>query len=365
MRSRKLLVGMVAGAIALVAPGAAQAATKTVTMGPPASPERTAIRKDSGDVNDFFPRRIAIHRNDSVRFAPRGVHTVDIPASGMTQLPWFAATADNVSGQQDAAGKPFWFNGQDEIFFHPDLTKAPPAQPVYNGSRRVEGGVAPGPKGRALTVKFTQVGTYAYYCNLHQGMSGNVVVRGPKSKIASRKTDASRVKAQLKNALRIFKPLKESGVPANTVEVGAAGQEGVEYYGFLPEPRGVQVGETVTFRVSVSSFEAHTATFGPESYLDPLRASFGGDGPFDPRAFYPSERGRAVAAYTSGLHGNGFWNSGVLDNSTITSRPSSKRLRFTAPGKYTLYCLIHPNMRGTVTVYEKVRDGRTGGITPP
>jgi plastocyanin len=334
-------------------------------MGPPSSPEGTQIHAAGGDVNAFFPRGVAIHRNDSVKFVPRGLHTVDLPPGGASGLRWFGPTGDTVSGQNDAAGKEFWFNGHDQVFFNSAIPKTP-APASYDGTTRVDSGIAPGPKGRTLTVKFAKTGTFNYFCDLHPGMNGTVVVRPANRKVALPKSDANRVKAQLKKALRIFKPLPRRSAPLRTVSVGSAGRDGVEYYGFLPAPRGVQAGDTVTFRVSASSFEAHTATFGPQPYRDELAGSFGGSGPFDPRAFYPSDPANKLPSYTSGLHGNGFWNSGVIDNSTTTSLPSSKRLKFTTAGTYDFYCLIHPAMHSKVTVYKRVpRDTGTGGQPPP
>jgi plastocyanin len=50
------------------------------------------------------------------------------------------------------------------------------------------------------------------------------------------------------------------------------------------------------------------------------------------------------------LHGNGFWNSGVLDGSSATPLPNSSKVTFGAPGTYNFYCLIHPFMKGSVVV---------------
>ena len=49
-------------------------------------------------------------------------------------------------------------------------------------------------------------------------------------------------------------------------------------------------------------------------------------------------------------HGNGFWNSGALDSNSKSPLPANASLKFDTAGTYTFYCLIHPFMRGTVTV---------------
>ena len=71
----------------------------------------------------------------------------------------------------------------------------------------------------------------------------------------------------------------------------------------------------------------------------------------DPRGVYPSEPpGSAAATLTPLLHGNGFWNSGVLDASSATPQPGeANSVTFGPPGKYDFYCLIHPFMKATVT----------------
>jgi plastocyanin len=107
--------------------------------------------------------------------------------------------------------------------------------------------------------------------------------------------------------------------------------------------------------MSKGSYEAHTATFGPgtpgaepQSYLGQIAASFEGAPVLDPRGVYPSDV--TPQTLTPALHGNGFWNSGVLDKASGTPLPDSASVTFGAAGTYTYYCMIHPFMRGTVTV---------------
>jgi plastocyanin len=65
---------------------------------------------------------------------------------------------------------------------------------------------------------------------------------------------------------------------------------------------------------------------------------------------YPSDPPGTLAALSPTLHGNGFWNSGVLDTAKATPLPTSNAVTFTTPGTYNFYCLIHPFMHGTVVV---------------
>src|SRR3954453_19164683 len=105
-----------AGAALVVAtPVAAQAATRTVDMGLPLKAQKTFNQKYNSDVNNFFPDGVTIHAGDSVRFAPTGFHTVDFPARGQNPLSFVGPTGQSVTAAKDAAGNPFWFNGQAQL----------------------------------------------------------------------------------------------------------------------------------------------------------------------------------------------------------------------------------------------------------
>ena len=129
-----------------------------------------------------------------------------------------------------------------------------------------------------------------------------------------------------------------------------------ELYAMLPATQTVRVGTTLKFSMSTLTFEDHTATFGPGdpehdpgSYLGTLAASFNPP-VFAPEAVCPSESPGTTGSLSPTLHGNGFWNSGVMDTSSATPLPNSNSVTFTAPGTYTYYCMIHPFMKGTIVV---------------
>ncbi|HET7380438.1 MAG TPA: hypothetical protein VFJ24_10390, partial [Gaiellales bacterium] len=50
-------------------------------------------------------------------------------------------------------------------------------------------------------------------------------------------------------------------------------------------------------------------------------------------------------------HGNGFANTGGLDQDPTTPLPASARIMFTSPGTYHYICLVHPWMQGTIIVH--------------
>ena len=336
-------------------PAGASAATKVVSIGPSRSVEE-AFNKLGTDVNDFFPHGVTIRVGDSVRFKPSQFHTVDFPAKGQKRL-GLLAPAGTATGVVDAAGSPFWFNGQPILGFNPSLAKGIYGKKItYTGAERVESGLPLKPKLKAFTVRFTKAGTYTYYCNIHTGMKGTVKVVSRHHGVPSAKADTRALAAQIARDTKTAKTLATTTVTPGNVSVGASGKGGVELYAMFPATQTVPVGTTLKFSMSTLTFEDHTATFGPGdpehesvSYLGKLAASFN-TAVFAPEAVYPSEPPGTIASLSPSLHGNGFWSSGIMDASSTTPLPNSNSVSFTAPGTYTFYCLIHPFMKGTIVV---------------
>jgi len=135
------------GACALAVTGTAQAAKKTVFMGIPPANQKT-FEDLRSDVNAFFPSKIKIHQGDTVAFAPVGFHNLDLPAKGGTPTPLAAPSGTKVAGVNDAAGNPFWFNGQDDIQFALPLvtTNNYGKSFSYNGKKGIQSGL---PLGRS------------------------------------------------------------------------------------------------------------------------------------------------------------------------------------------------------------------------
>jgi len=346
---------VVASGVLVVAPVAAQAKTKEVYMGVPPKNQK-AFQKYGVEVNDFFGHTVTVNVNDTVSFEPSGFHTVDIPPKGGKPLALFSPSGQKVAGVVDAAGAPFWFNGQDQLAFTPELLKSAFGKKLtYSGKKRVESGAPLAAKPKPVKVKFSKTGTYKYYCDIHAGMTGTVKVLKKGAKVPSSKDDDKALKSQVALDVNRAKTLSNTKPPANTIYAGGSAKGGVEYYGMLPQAITVPTGTTLRTQMSPSSYDVHTVTFGPgdperepNSYLGQIAASFQGTAP-DPRAAYRSEPG-ASSILTPTLHGNGFWNSGVMDASSKTPVPGSNSVTFTAPGNYQFYCLIHPFMHGTVIV---------------
>jgi plastocyanin len=348
------ILGVLTCAGALALPAAAGARTKIVNAGPPTSIRTVAAKylpksfnKLNPDVNAFFTQRTTIHVGDTVSFHLNGFHTVDLPGKSNEDLPLILPTGKVASGFNDAAGNPFWFDGKLPLLgFNPALFARSKTH-SYNGTTRVDSALA---STKPFRVSFTKPGTYKFFCDVHPGMVGFITVKPKAAKIPSAKQDAARLLAQETAAVKSAKKLLKVKQPADTVSVGESTANGVELFTMFPNTLTVNKGTVVTFHMSSHSRETHTATFGPAAYLKPVAKTFQG-GPFiSPLATYPSDPIQPLSLSPS-THGNGFANTGVLDNDPSTKQiePSSK-IDFTTPGTYHYVCLIHPDMQGTIIV---------------
>ena len=350
--------GIGALVVLLALPGAAQAKTKTVNMGiPPANGK--AFQNAGVDVNDFFPHGVTINKGDKVKFLPVGFHSFDFPPRGGDMLPLITPTGQKVSGENDAAGAPFWFNGQDQVSFNPVLAAGATfgKKLSFNGSKRIISGLPLGNKLKPITVTFKKSGKYTYFCNIHAGMKGTVTVKDKGKSVPSAKADKKALKRQVATALSTAKKLPKTQVPANTIDVGVAGKHGEELFAFVPDALTVPVGTVVTFRMHPASYDIHSATSGPgnpetepNSYLGQLAKKFAEE-PVPPgQAVYRSEPPATQATLSPALHGNGFWNSGLMDTSSASPLAASDSVKFGAPGTYDFYCMVHPFMHARITV---------------
>ncbi len=332
-------------------PGTAGAKTVTVYPGGPAAFQHRLATKTGGGVDNFLINRVTINVGETVvwngKARSAGFHTVDFPAKGGSDLPLFTPTGKTVSGVNDFAGSPFWFDGKvPQVGFNPVLFM-PSGPSKYNGSTRVDSGL---PLGRPADFKltFTKPGVYKYFCDVHPGMIGYVVVRKKGQPVPSAASNKRTLVREESAYARGAKKLDRTKVAGNNFSVGASGAGGLEVFAMFPSTRTVKVGTTITFSMSKRTREVHTVTFGPVSYLKGLASSFAGPLPAA-NALYPSAPpGSITLDQTS--HGNGFANTGALDRDSTTPLPTSGQITFTQPGTYHFVCLIHPFMHGTVIV---------------
>lgn len=351
------IAGALVAVIALAAPAATQAATKTVQAGP-FGPQAKQFQDAFGDANAYFRRTTTIHKGDRVRWKINGFHTVTfVPTGGPPPALIVPDPATPVAGVNDAANVPFWFNGQPSLRLNPEAA-LPQGGSTFDPSELLNSGLplAEGPP-PPYRLRFRRTGTFNYLCIVHPGMKGKVRVVGRNRSIPSARKNRREARRQQKVTLERVQRLT-TGLGTEdldkTIQAGNDRRTGATVFRFFPQSPSYRVGDTVTLQMSPTSPEVHTFTFGPtngkDAYNDLLAQSLLGE-VFDPRGAYPSEPPPAgVPTITPATHGNGFYNSGILDQDSASPLPASTRVTFGAPGTYSLICLIHPFMTGTVTV---------------
>jgi plastocyanin len=335
-----------AAVAALLAPTAAQAATKTVSAGTPPKGALSGVPPTTVD-NAFYPAKIKVHVGDSVSYKFLGFHNVFFPPKGKAG-PAFAVInpAVPVAGAKDAGGADMWFNGQPSAAFNP-LVAAPTGSKVINGKGNHGSGLPSGSKFE-YKVRFSKTGSFTYYCSIHPGMKGTVQVVAKSAKSPSKTDDAKRIKKQVAAANKLAKQLLAKATPTgNVVNVGYD-KKGVSSLAFFPATKTIKAGDTVTFQMPGSSTESHNVAVGPEPYV--LSQTIEGPGgSLNPFVVYPSDP--VLPPLTSTTHGNGYLATGLLDTDSKSPFPNKNTITFTAPGTYVYYCNIHqPDMKGTIVV---------------
>jgi plastocyanin len=353
-RSLAVLVIAVVGAVC--AAPAASAKTKVVFAGgpPPTSKLVPALKYPRAlDLNGYFQNRVKIHVGDSVRwiFSRRVVHTVTfLPQTATVDVP---DPTHPYTGFADAAGAPFWFNGQPSLEIPPQNAFPQGGGSTDGTQYRTSGLSAPTFKPYQLT--FTKAGTFAYLCMIHPGMEGSVRVVGANRPIPSARADRKTRTAELTRALARARQLAKFKPKGNRVVAGHDSVP-VSWFRFFPSRRTIRAGQTVHFSISSDS-EIHTVAFGPAAYRAALAKELvmvqpQPSGPprlqFNPQIFLPSDP--TLPPYTGTNHGNGFLNTGVMDTDPASPPPPSADITFTTPGTYRFECTVHPGMRARIRV---------------
>jgi plastocyanin len=362
MRTWPVLIGATTLAVLAFA-GQASAANVTVWAGPGFLKAPPAGVPKTADANLFFPNRVVIRVGDTVTFKSDGFHTatflgthkasefqVFVPAPGATY-----------SGVTDAAGSPFYFNGQQKFAYNIPQIFAPSGSNVISGGADVHSsGILDNKKG--YTFKFTKPGDYVFRCLVHAMMTVHVVVKPSTAAVMSSSAILKANAAELNAVIATAKALdKAAPQAANTVYAGVGKQVpggSIELMAFKPQKLTVKVGTTVTFQLN-SPMEVHNMVFGPEAYLkDSFKTlDLVPQGPSQPNQvwpffFYGTDPASAGVYTFSGTasHGNGFFATGLL-GPTGTPLPQALKITFASPGTYKYICGIHgEDMNGEIVV---------------
>jgi|tagenome__1003787_1003787.scaffolds.fasta_scaffold20870753_1 plastocyanin len=355
MPRRRAAAVLVAAIIQVVAPATAHAATYEVYAGH--DDLKSAPKQVSP--NAFFPRTVTVHPNDTVRWDFRGFHTVTFPVKGKQPPPLaLAATDVPVRDVRDAAGNPFWFNNQPSVVLNP-VAVGKSVNKTWNGSRVLGSGIPTGSKPKPFVLRFQKTGTVTYYCAVHPGMRGTVHIVASSRRAPSPAATAAKGNREAKRYLLAARRATAAPVPGGaTVQAGRTTST-FAVYRFFPATRTVPAGQPVTFTMAKEfRSEIHTITFGPEKVRANLERNFIGPVPgaspgtlgLNPRGVYASDPPPSLPAYDGANHGDGFLNSGLIDNDPASPFPGAVTITFSKPGTYHYECVIHEHMDGTIKV---------------
>jgi plastocyanin len=344
MRNQRSLVAAAGIAALLIPAAAAQAATKQVTIGP-AKPLK-GVPPVAFDA-DFYPRKITIAKGDHIRFKwTTGFGDVIFAPKGEA-APSFAVPAGTVADAKDEAGAAMWFNGQPNLAPNMEAL-APQGGKAIDGSKVVGSGFAFDGPMKPWKVRFTKAGTYRLTSVIQPTKKLTVTVKKNAKGVPGAKADKRRIAKQVKASTKLAKKLVAFEGPEGNVVRAGNDAKGIAQIAFFPAKKTVKVGDTVRFEMSRSSMELHNVAFGPKPYLDSKPFL----GPvLNPFVVYRSEAPGTAASFDGTNHGNGYYNSGLLDADSHSPFPSSDSVTFTKAGTYTYYCAVHGNdMKGEIVV---------------
>lgn len=351
-----------AAVVVLAIPAGASAATKTITAGPPLAKAPPGVPQYA-DATQFFRSTVTIHAGDSVMWKFAGFHSVFFPKKGGKNVPLIVPDPTRKdTGEVDPAGQPFWFNGQPQLIGNP-AAAFPTGGKTYTGAKATGSG-APESDKFTYKLKFSKTGTFTYYCTIHPGMKAKVKVVSKSTSVPSAADDKAAVAKQVvKTVAELKRNNRRLPIAGNVIEAGRDTFD-TSLLHFFPSRKTVAVGSTVEFRMTPKTNEIHTVTFGSDAVLakggyneqltKALLSPLPGTGQNGPPVLgvpgavaFPSDPG--PLSFDGTQHG-GFVNSGLIGGDLTKPLPESTHVTFTTPGTYSYQCLIHPEMRATITV---------------
>ncbi|MGI8425785.1 MAG: hypothetical protein ACR2FO_02725 [Actinomycetota bacterium] len=238
-------------------------------------------------------------------------------------------------------------------------------QPEFNGTQTLfsSGYLA---EDDNFPVKFasdTKPGTYNVMCLVHgPDMTAKITVADKGTKIATPDEVADKGKEQVEKLVADLSPDVEKAKSA-TADKAVAGTGSEKVRGafvaeFLPKEVSVKVGEAVswtTFHFHTISFNAPQDAIGGALIKDSdgtvkIAVKAGETTKGAPEI--PPDVGGGEAKKPTTLQatydGSGFFNSGIFGS--FPPNQVTYKVKFTKAGTYDLQCLVHPDMKGKVTV---------------
>lgn len=355
MRKSHRPIAVAALVVAALAPAAAaQAATKTVDLGLAKLPKGTP---EAASFYSFFPAKVTIHAGDKVSYRTNGFGLVfSGPRSKIESIAKLDPAAP-VTGVNDPAGTPFWFNGvAPSASVNPSYLEQAGDGKVRKGQKDVDHDLLPLDKPKPYKLTFAKPGTYKIYDALHPKIVNTVVVKAKGKQIPGKAADRSAVVKQAAKSAAEAKKLAGLTPAANTIRVGNDSTK-VGLFQFLPDNLTVAAGTPVTVDAGSKVNDIHDLAIGPEPYMLAIGQTVFSPGPSGVgllgSALFPSQPPAAPLTF-DGTQNGGFVSTGAFDTDSSTPLPSKTTITFTAPGTYHYVCLFHSDgvhgMSGTITV---------------
>ncbi|HKV84374.1 MAG TPA: plastocyanin/azurin family copper-binding protein [Ktedonobacterales bacterium] len=257
----------------------------------------------------FLPGVITIDVGDSIvwRAGSGEIHTIVFPGAGGQIQPYNPGTYQPTSNTTyDGAT----YTASPVLTVLPDKAGVPFTATSYK-------------------LTFSKAGEYTYFCSVHPGMQGTVVVQPAGAAYPHTQDDYNRessIQRERLIAQGYSLSAQAERTASNHLVVAGIGNDQVDVMRFVRRSVTIHAGESVTF--TNLSMGPHTVTFGPEP-ANPGAINF----PYgDPTRYDGS------APLNSGL-------MGVITPPTFT-------VTFTTPGVFAYKCALHDymGMVGTVVV---------------
>jgi plastocyanin len=272
--------------------------------------------------NGFFPRELTVHTGDTVQFQFVGFHNVSF-LSGAAAPPLAIKTADG-------------YGGNPQVFF-------PNGTNTYDGTGFHSSGIPPSDKPFSYSLTFTKAGRYEYACTLHPGMIGIInvadgaVTETPDAALARGKAEQT---ATLAAGTKAYDGMTPQTNGSNViVTLLGSNQDRYSVLRFTRDPLVVSVGTTVTWNVT-DPFEVHTVTFASGAQLPQFITAQPQPGGGLPKIILSTAALTPTPA--TSYDGTGWINSGLIGAPGAPSHaPTSFSLKFTKPGRYEYWCLVH------------------------
>ena len=386
--------GLVAGSLVIgVAPVGAAAPPLTITADQPAA----VPAGHNWGFNDFFPRSLTVHKGQTIQFAIEGFHTATLLPKGMSSAADELTNGLPVADAEDTALNP---SGQTHsqirisALLPTSMTCGTAAKPCsFNGASVLNSGVYLGtgaPPPFVVTIN-APVGTYAFHCRVHPGMSATIQVVPGSVKSTTPGALVSSVKHQIAADIKDAYAAEKQGSAVTTATLpdghtlwmvnagtSSAGHH-VAILEFLPGTLNVAAGDLVLWN-SPATNEVHTVTFPSDLHTDQVPlcedATTGTDTPATPLHTPPQGPldftcGTRPADEIEFAPGNGVHtladpttvsDSGLIASSSVKAAwglPSTAAFpnwvigvsSTATPGTYTFVCQIHAGMTGTLVVH--------------